>query len=335
MAIKHIFVSAKADKADDSLVRPSDWNNDHTIDSGVDFNDNPISNLEYVDFNLTPTVTGVEGRLFWDATDGTLNLGMPGGNVDLKIGQGRVIRAINKTGSTIPKGSVVYVNGAQGNRPTIALADADTEATAGKTIGVTAEELANNNNGYVIVAGLVKNLNTNAYSAGTTLYLSSTAGEWTDTAPVSPKYTIRVGYVITQSANVGVVLVSIHVGSNLETLHDVDITSVADGNILQYDSATQTWVNKTFSQLEKPYVIKSENYTITTADYDVEFDTAGVTATLENASGHNHEYRIDNSSSGNITIASNGGNIQGETSQILPTQSSVIVISNGTNWRFR
>lgn len=32
MAIKHTFVSAKADGADTSLVRPSDWNADHTIE---------------------------------------------------------------------------------------------------------------------------------------------------------------------------------------------------------------------------------------------------------------------------------------------------------------
>jgi hypothetical protein len=31
VAIKHTFVSAKSDGADDSLVRPSNWNADHEI----------------------------------------------------------------------------------------------------------------------------------------------------------------------------------------------------------------------------------------------------------------------------------------------------------------
>jgi hypothetical protein len=38
MGIKHTFVSAVADDADTSLVRPSDWNADHTIDADVDMN---------------------------------------------------------------------------------------------------------------------------------------------------------------------------------------------------------------------------------------------------------------------------------------------------------
>ena len=32
MGIRHNYVSSKADKADDSLVRPSDWNDDHVIE---------------------------------------------------------------------------------------------------------------------------------------------------------------------------------------------------------------------------------------------------------------------------------------------------------------
>jgi len=35
MAITHSFVSAKDDGADTSLLRPSDWNNDHTIGAGT------------------------------------------------------------------------------------------------------------------------------------------------------------------------------------------------------------------------------------------------------------------------------------------------------------
>lgn len=35
MAIKHTFVSAKADSADTTIVRPSDWNADHDIDNNT------------------------------------------------------------------------------------------------------------------------------------------------------------------------------------------------------------------------------------------------------------------------------------------------------------
>ena len=35
MGIKHVFVSAKSDSSDTSLVRPTNWNDDHTIDGTV------------------------------------------------------------------------------------------------------------------------------------------------------------------------------------------------------------------------------------------------------------------------------------------------------------
>lgn len=34
MAIKHSFVSEKADGADNTLVKPSDWNETHVIENG-------------------------------------------------------------------------------------------------------------------------------------------------------------------------------------------------------------------------------------------------------------------------------------------------------------
>lgn len=33
MAVKHAFTSAKADAADTTLVNPSDWNDDHTVEA--------------------------------------------------------------------------------------------------------------------------------------------------------------------------------------------------------------------------------------------------------------------------------------------------------------
>lgn len=41
--IKHAFVSGKTDSADTTLVRPSDWNDDHIIDGDVEFNGHNIS----------------------------------------------------------------------------------------------------------------------------------------------------------------------------------------------------------------------------------------------------------------------------------------------------
>lgn len=44
MGIKHSFTSPKIDGPDTNVVRPSDWNANHTIDSNVDFNGYSIDN---------------------------------------------------------------------------------------------------------------------------------------------------------------------------------------------------------------------------------------------------------------------------------------------------
>jgi len=41
MTIKHAFTSAKEDGADETLVRPSDWNDAHVIASGTSFPESP------------------------------------------------------------------------------------------------------------------------------------------------------------------------------------------------------------------------------------------------------------------------------------------------------
>ncbi len=75
-----------------------------------------------------------------------------------------VLHVRNTTGSTIPKASVVYISGATGQLPTITLADADTEATSSKTIGLTLEAIANNSNGDIIVSGLFQDVDTSAFA---------------------------------------------------------------------------------------------------------------------------------------------------------------------------
>ena len=41
----------------------------------------------WIQFNTTGTATPAVGRLWWNDTDGTLDLGMKGGNVTQQIGQ--------------------------------------------------------------------------------------------------------------------------------------------------------------------------------------------------------------------------------------------------------
>lgn len=57
MAIIHQFVSAISDGADTSVVRPSNWNADHTINGNVDFNSFGITELGSLSGAYTDTST--------------------------------------------------------------------------------------------------------------------------------------------------------------------------------------------------------------------------------------------------------------------------------------
>ena len=98
-----------------------------------------------------------------------LDLGLEGGNVTLNIGQQEVALCYNGTGSTLAKGTVVYISGAQGQRPSITKSSASAESTSSKTFGVVAENIANGSEGFVTTFGVLKGLNTSAYAEGAML----------------------------------------------------------------------------------------------------------------------------------------------------------------------
>lgn len=165
-------------------------------------------------------------------------------------GQDNIV-VYNGTGSTIPKGSVVYISGAQGQNPSVSLADADTEVTSSKTLGVTAKAIATGNTGPVAVFGIIVGIDTSAFTAGQALWLSSTAGGLTGTKPTQPAHLVFVGYCIKSHANAGSIFVNPQNGYEIDELHDVLVdakASIADNEVLAFDTSSQLWKNQTPSE---------------------------------------------------------------------------------------
>jgi hypothetical protein len=155
-----------------------------------------------------------------------------------------VTQVQNATGSSIPKGSVVYISGANGNNPLISLADADFEATSSKTIGITSETIANGARGKVVESGILTGVNTSTATIGQSVWLSSTPGGFVFGAPpAKPAHGVYLGVVIRVNANNGAILVKVQNGYELEELHDVEISSPTPGQTLTYNGST--WVNTT------------------------------------------------------------------------------------------
>jgi hypothetical protein len=209
-----------------------------------------------VEFDQTPTGTAGVGVMRWNDSDGTVDLGLKGGNVTLQVGQEQVLRVVNKTATNInlleANYQAVRVTGAQGQRLKVDLAQATNDTLSAETIGLVTETINNNQEGFITTSGLVRGINTTGSLQGETwedgdiLYLSpTTAGNATKVKPVAPNHLIILGYVIRAHINQGSIFVKVDNGYELDELHNVKITSAANNNVLAYTSATDIWENKT------------------------------------------------------------------------------------------
>ena len=192
---------------------------------------------------VTPPVVGV-GEMGWNISEGTVDLGLVGGNVTLQVGQEEVVRILNRTGLTMTDLQVVRITGAQGNRLTAALAQANNETNSATSLAVVTEHILNNQQGFATRGGLVNNVDTSAFPEGAALWLSPTvAGGVTATKPVAPDHLVLVGWCVRQHATVGKIYVHIQNGYELDELHNVLVTApIADDTIL-YDPVLQIWKN--------------------------------------------------------------------------------------------
>lgn len=210
-------------------------------------------------FQLSTSTGGtlVPGMFSWNGTDGTADLMLKGGTVTLPIGETQLARVINETGANLLKSqyNIVRVNGSTGTRLKVALALASGDATSAETLGIVAENITLNQEGFVITSGIIRGINTTGSLQGETwldgdmLFLSPfVAGALTNIKPQAPNHLVVIGYVVT-AANNGVIYVKVDNGYELDELHNVLISSAATNEILAYDSVTKVWRNRTSGQL--------------------------------------------------------------------------------------
>jgi hypothetical protein len=153
---------------------------------------------------------------------------------------GTLIREIrNATGATLTKGTVVYISGATGNKPTVSKALATGDSTSAQTFGLCQVDIPNNSNGYIVCVGDITGLDTSAFTEGTQLYLSSTtAGTYTSTKQYAPAHLVYIGVVTRSHPTLGQIEVKIQNGYEMDEIHDVLITSKANNDGLFYESST-------------------------------------------------------------------------------------------------
>ncbi len=212
-------------------------------------NNDFMTNVQYIDFNTTTSYAVCAGRLTWDITHGTLDLGLTG-TVNLLIGQRTVAQIYNNSGVTLPKGKAVKVTGAQGQRLTGALAQADSDSDSATIFGLMLETVSNLGTGYVATDGVVNNVDTAAYTDGAIVYLSPvSAGELTPIKPVAPQHLVQMGYIVKGgSVGAGSIYVKVQNGYELGELHNVKTSaeaSIANGEVLVWNASASVWTNST------------------------------------------------------------------------------------------
>lgn len=194
---------------------------------------------------LPPTV----GTVAWD---GGTTLGVQAtANVIIRVGEAEYVYV--KASSAITKGQVCYHTGAVGASSVITAAPTPLSlSNPDQIVGVAAETIALNGFGLIQISGVLKGFNTTGSSVGETwadgdplYYNPAYVGSFTKTKPSAPNQKTFMGEVINAGAgSSGSVNVRIVPGSILGgTDSNVQFGTLANGDLIQYDSALQYWKN--------------------------------------------------------------------------------------------
>jgi len=234
-SIDHGSISGLSDD-DHDIYLLADGTRELTGDWGLG-NTYGITEIPFLDFYDSYAGAHQEGRMHWDDDDGCINIGMKGGNVELQTGLELLIQCRNITGSQIDDGKLVKITGATGNKPKIELADAANPWSGYSAVGLATEDVGNNSNGYVTTNGLVRGIDTSAWSEGDALYLdNATPGELTNVYPTSPEVVTHVGVVVRSHATEGEILCQIVTVPPMTLLADTFGTPSSDGEFYSWDT---------------------------------------------------------------------------------------------------
>jgi hypothetical protein len=144
-----------------------------------------------------PIPVHTPGHMHWNESDGIAEIMSDIEGVILQLGHEQWVNVRNNSGATILNGRAVRITGATGNLPTVGL-----DNGLGTVIGVATHDIANNSNGKITTFGIVRELNTSAFSVADRVYASSTG---TLTTSLTSSF---VGRVLDSHVSQGAILVA-------------------------------------------------------------------------------------------------------------------------------
>lgn len=205
----------------------------------------------YVQMGNGSATTLAAGRMWYDQTNGSWNLGMGNGNITQQVGEETFI--YGKASAAITEGQLICKTGTVGASGVITFAPSPTGLTVNDgIIGVATENIALNGFGRITTFGVVHGINTTGASVGETwadndtlYYNPSYVGGLTKVKPSAPYAKFEVGTVINAgSGGSGSIQVDLIHGSTLGgTDSNVQFGTLANNDLIAYDSGLGYWKN--------------------------------------------------------------------------------------------
>ena len=308
-------------------------------------------NVPWLTFNTAPSpVPTAVGSMYWDGGT-TMGIQATTG-VLIRIGEAEYVYV--KASSAITKGQLCYHTGAVGASGVITVAPTPLAlADPNQIVGVAAETIALNGFGLIQISGDLRGFNTTGSSVGETwadgdplYYNPAYVGSFTKTKPVAPNQKTYIGEVTNAgSGSSGSINIRIVPGSVLGgTDSNVQFTSLANNDLIQYDSALGYWKNVTpasvISGAGGAPVTKTANFSVAAGETWLINNKSGstCTVTLPTASANsgrtlhfqNYQAQTLVSASSNVVPLAGGA----ATTAILAAVAgaNATLVSDGTNW---
>jgi hypothetical protein len=194
-----------------------------------------------VQLDTTNTEDPCQGEIAWEQDEHTAVLGING--LHLHIGHDQYAWCRNSTDSEITKGTAVMFAGTLGASGRLLVEPMVSDGTYPGYVflGIAAENIPPGEDGNIISYGKLKNYDTSDLTGGAILWCDpATPGGLTETEPSAPNLKLPVAAVISKKNN-GTLMVRWAIGSKLDDLHNVEVGSPSDGDVLRYNATNERW----------------------------------------------------------------------------------------------
>ena len=124
----------------------------------------PVPVTKFV-FDTTNNTEPASGEMAWNATDKTVDIGLPGG-ITLQVGQ--EMHMLVKASSAITNGQLIMATGSDGNSGRITAAPATSGIDGMFIIGVATQSITSGQTGYITTFGVVRGIDTDGSVVGET-----------------------------------------------------------------------------------------------------------------------------------------------------------------------